>query len=165
MRLYHKISIGLKILKEILIVFLAIYCIYLATISIFCMNNNLIFDYTKQNLLYFSNFKSFIFDIYIVTFIMCLFLIFYLSRKQKYTKKQILSSVVNSLFVLPISSLLFFNFVVLGSFMRNFYMLVVFVVVNLIINQLTNRIDKLYNIAVGNIETNRKGDKKVCKEK
>ncbi len=165
MQLYHKISIGLKVLKEILIVVLAIYCVHLATNSIFCMNNNLVLDYTKQNLLYFSNFKSFVFDIYIVTFIMCLFLIFYLSKKQKYTKKQILSSVVNSLFVLPISSLLVYNFLVLGSFMRNFYMLVVFVVVNLVINQLTNRIDILYNIAVGNSETSRKGDKKVCKEK
>ena len=49
--------------------------------------------------------------------------------------------------------------------MSSFYLLVVFVVVNLIINQLTNRIDKLYDVAVGNIEMNRKGDKKVCKGK
>ena len=49
--------------------------------------------------------------------------------------------------------------------MSSFYLLVVFSVVVIIINQLTNRIDKLYDIAVGSNETKDKGGKKICKVK
>ena len=38
-------------------------------------------------------------------------------------------------------------------------------VLMIIINQLTNRIDRLYNIAVGSNEIKEKKGKKICKEK
>ena len=71
---------------------------------------------------------------------------------------------MNNLLFLPISALLIYNFVVLGSLMTNFYLLVVFVVIMFIINQLTTRVDKLYSIAVGEVNENRKGENKVCKK-
>ena len=165
MRSYHKLSEILKITKNILLIGLAIYCVILATNSIFCLHDKFICCDTEISILSFINFRNFVLDIYIATFIIALFVVLYFSRKQKYSMKQVINVIANSLLFLPVSSLLVYNFVVLGSLMSSFYLLVVFVVVNLIINQLTNRIDKLYDVAVGNIEMNRKGDKKVCKGK
>ena len=104
-------------------------------------------------------------DVYIATFIITSFVVLYFSRKQKYSFNKFIYIIVNSLLFLPVSALLIYNFVALGSLMSSFYLLVVFSVVVIIINQLTNRIDKLYNIAVGSNETKDKGGKKICKGK
>ncbi len=160
MRGYHKLSKILKTIRYILIVLLAIYIVVLSTESIVCL-----FDKMEFNLLSSIDLKKFILDVYITTFISTSFIIFYSNRKQKYLLKKIIYLVVDSLLFLPVSILLIYNFLAVGSFMRCFYLLVVFSVVMIIIEQLTNRIDKLYDIAVGSIEINRKGDKKVCKEK
>ena len=72
---------------------------------------------------------------------------------------------VSGLLFLPVSALLIYNFVELKSLMSSFYLLVVFSVLMIIINQLTNRIDRLYDIAVGSNEIKEKKGKKICKEK
>ena len=165
MRNYCKLSKILKIVKFILIFALALYCIMLSSDSIFCLYDKLICCDTNINLLNFIDFKKFVIDIYIVTFIISLFVVLYYGRKQKYSLKKIIFIILNSLTFLPIAVLLVYNFVVLGSLMSSFYLLVVFSVVIFIINQLTSRIDRLFEIAVGSIEINGKGDKKVCKGK
>ena len=72
---------------------------------------------------------------------------------------------MSGLLFLPVSALLIYNFVALKSLMSSFYLLVVFSVLMIIINQLTNRIDRLYDIAVGSNEIKEKKGKKICKEK
>ena len=111
------------------------------------------------------DFKKFILDIYIVTFIITLFVVLYLSRKQRYSLNKIFCILVSGLLFLPVSALLIYNFVALKSLMSSFYLLVVFSVLMIIINQLTNRIDRLYDIAVGSNEIKERKGKKICKEK
>lgn len=164
MRNYHKVSIGLKILKYILMIAITFYCVVICTNSLFCLYDKMICCNLAIDLLTFINFKDFILDIYISTFIIISFVVLYYGRKEKYSIKRFIPILMNSLLFLPVSALLTYNFVVLGSLMLNFYLLVVFVVIIFIINQLVNRIDKLYTIAVGEVNENRKGENKICKK-
>lgn len=165
MRSYYKLSKILNVIKYILIIGLALYCVVLATNSIFCLFERYICCDNEITLLNFIDFKGLVFDVYIATFIITSFVVLYSSRKQKYSFKKFIYIIVDSLLFLPVSALLVYNFVVLGSLMSSFYLLVVFSVVIIIINQLTTRIDKLYDIAVGSNETKEKGGKKICKGK
>lgn len=167
MRIYHKISMTLKVFKNLLIAGLFIYCLFLSTNTIFCLFDRLNCCQNAQSLTNSVDLKKFVFDTYIITFIMMLFVVFYFSRKNKYSVKKIGSAIIGNLLFLPISALLTYNFMLLGSLMRSFYLLVVFVVIVVSINFLTNKIDKLYGIAVGSTKEhkNRKGDNKVCKKK
>ncbi|MBE5820839.1 MAG: hypothetical protein E7310_08610 [Clostridiales bacterium] len=164
MRNYHKISEVLKIFKYVLMIALTFYCVVICTNSLFCLYDKFICCDEVIDLLTFINFKDFVLDIYIATFIITSFVVLYFGRKNKYSRKKFISILMNNLLFLPISALLIYNFVVLGSLMTNFYLLVVFVVIMFIINQLTTRVDKLYSIAVGEVNENRKGDNKVCKK-
>lgn len=165
MRSYHKLSKILKFIKHFLIVVLALYCVLLATNSIFCLFDRYVCCENELTLLNFVNFRGFILDIYIATFIITSFVVLYFSRKKNYSFMKVIYIIVNSLLFLPVSALLVYNFVILGSLMSSFYLLVVFSVVIFVINQLTTKIDKLYDIAVGNNEIKEKGEKKICKEK
>lgn len=165
MRNYHKLSKILKIIKNVIFISLVIYCLILSTKSIFCLYDKYMCCDFNVDILNFINFKKFILDVYIITFILTLFVVFYFSKKKNYSKKQVSSSVLISLLFLPVSSLLVYNFVVLGSLMSSFYLVVVVVILNLLITFIVDKIDKLYDIAVGKKETNGKGEKKVCKGK
>lgn len=165
MRTYYKLSKILKIIKCLLILGLILYCIILTTNSIFCLFDKYICCEKELTLLSYVDFKKFILDIYIVTFIITLFVVLYLSRKQRYSLNKIFCILVSSLLFLPVSALLIYNFVALKSLMSSFYLLVVFSVLMTIINQLTNRIDRLYDIAVGSNEIKERKGKKICKEK
>lgn len=71
---------------------------------------------------------------------------------------------VSGLLFLPVSALLIYNFVTLKSLMSSFYLLVVFSILMIIINQLTNRIDRLYNIAVGSNEIKKRKERKYARK-
>lgn len=75
--------------------------------------------------------------------------------------------IAEGLLFLPISALLTYNFMLLGSLMRSFYLVVAVAVVIFFIESLAKRIDRLYELAVGSTDENknRKGDNKVCKKK
>ena len=165
MRSYYKLSKILKVIKYLLILGLILYFIILATDSIFCLFDKYICCEKELTLLSYVDFKKFILDIYIVTFIITLFVVLYLSRKQRYSLNKIFCILVSGLLFLPVSALLIYNFVALKSLMSSFYLLVVFSVLMTIINQLTNRIDRLYDIAVGSNEIKERKGKKICKEK
>jgi hypothetical protein len=165
MRSYYKLSKILKVIKYLLILGLIFYFIILATNSIFCLFDKYICCEKELTLLSYVDFKKFILDIYIVTFIITLFVVLYLSRKQRYSLNKIFCILVSALLFLPVSALLIYNFVALKSLMSSFYLLVVFSVLMIIINQLTNRIDRLYDIAVGSNEIKERKGKKICKEK
>lgn len=152
MRSYYKLSKILKVIKYLLILGLILYFIILSTNSIFCLFDKYICCEKELTLLSYVDFKKFILDIYIVTFIITLFVVLYLSRKQRYSLNKIFCILVSGLLFLPVSALLIYNFVTLKSLMSSFYLLVVFSILMIIINQLTNRIDRLYNIAVGSNE-------------
>ena len=129
------------------------------------LSENYLIKRTIDNNQNFVNFRGFILDVYIATFIITSFVVLYFSRKKNYSFMKVIYIIVNSLLFLPVSALLVYNFVILGSLMSSFYLLVVFSVVIFVINQLTTKIDKLYDIAVGNNEIKEKGGKKICKEK
>lgn len=162
MRKYHKFSEILRIVRYILILSLVIYILVICTNSLIYLFDRTVHYNNELNISSLIDFKKFIVDVYIATTIIASFVVFYISRLKKCSLNKNIFLLMNTLLILPVSVLLIYNFVVLGSFMRCFYLLVVFSVVMIIINQLTNRIDKLYDIAVGQI--NRKGDK-VCKGK
>ncbi len=164
MRKYHKLSKILKIVRYILISALVIYILRISTNSLICLFDRMTCCNNELTLLSLIDFKEFIYDVYIATFIIASFVVFYIIRSKKYSLKEVAILLMEILLILPVSVLLVYNFVILDSFMRCFYLLVVFSVVMILINQLTNRIDRLYDIAVGSIQLNRKGDK-VCKGK
>lgn len=167
MRCYYKVSLILKVIKKILILGLLIYCLYLSTNTIFCLFDRFNCCHNNQLLINLVDIKKFVFNTYIITFIILLFVVFYLSRKNKYNAEKMSSVIIEILLFLPTSSLLTYNFMLLESLMRSFYLFIVFVVIVLSINFVTDKIDRLYGIAIGSTEEhkNRKGDKKVCKEK
>ena len=80
MRSYYKLSKILKVIKYLLILGLILYFIILATNSIFCLFDKYICCEKELTLLSYVDFKKFILDIYIVTFIITLFVVLYLSR-------------------------------------------------------------------------------------
>lgn len=171
MRNYHKLSFVLKIIKSLLLLIVIGYCLYLSTDTIFCLFDRLNCCKNEIAILNLLNFKKMIINNYIITFVMMLFVVFYYGRKNKLSIKRLFSIINLSLLFLPISSLLNYNFMILGSLMCSFYLFVVILVVVLIIDFIKNRIDKLYNVAVGSNEEvndvykNRKGENKKCKKK
>lgn len=167
MQFYHKLSKGFQIFNNILTIALVLYILALCTNSLFCLFDKIVCCNNNQNLLSVIDFKVLVFNTYKITFIVFLLLVLYYSRKNKYTIKKVISILFNGLLFLPISVLLIYNFMMLGSLMSSFYLLVLYVVVTSVIGFVSKRIDTLYDIAVGSVEVNknRKGDKKLCKGK
>lgn len=167
MRIYHKVSTIIKIIKNVFMLGLIIYCLYLSTNTIFCLFDRMNCCNAAQIQTSLVDLKKIVFDTYAITFIMMLFVVFYFSRKNKYSIKKISSMIAEGLLFLPISALLTYNFMLLGSLMRSFYLVVAVAVVIFFIESLAKRIDRLYELAVGSTDENknRKGDNKVCKKK
>jgi len=143
---------------------LVIYAVILSTLSmIYMLESNNCFGIST----FIFDFKEFIADVYKIALIIILLLILYRMNNNKITFKKLYYLIVGSVLLLPIFALLMFNFVVLDSLMSSFYLLVVFLIISYIINHISGRIDKLYNIAIGNNEVlskKRKGEK-ICKGK
>lgn len=175
MRSYHKLSIVLKVVRNLLMLMVILYCLYLSTNTIFCLFDRLSCCTDEQTILNVIDLKKFVFDTYIITFIMMLFVVLYYGKRNKLSLKKLFVICSLSLFFLPISALLNYNFMILGSLMCSFYLLVVTVVIVLSIDFIRNRIDKLYRLAVGievkedkevkEVDKNRKGENKKCKRK
>lgn len=154
-------------IKRLLLVGLVIYYLSLSTNTLLCLlskSSNLI---GKIDIVRLADFKRFVYNTYSITFIMMLFIILYYSRKNKYQIKKIASIIAEGLLFLPISALVVYNFMITGSLMGSFYFTVIIAVLVLFIDSIANRIDRLYEIAVGSAEVseNRKGDNKKCKKK
>lgn len=164
MQNYHKLSKILKILNNILAFLLVLYLLVLCTNSLFYLFRFSYYD--SIDIVKLLDYKSFVFNIYIITFISLLLLMGYYNHKKSYPIKKIISTIFNGMLFLPISVLMIYNFMFLGNLMISFYLIVIFIVVTFVINLITKRIDTLYSIAVGSNEVNknRKGDKK-CKDK
>lgn len=171
MRSYHKLSIVLKNIKYVLLLGVIIYCLYLSTNTIFCLFDKLGCCNDELTLLSMIDLRKFVFNTYTITFIMMLFVVLYYGKRNKLSMKKIIAIIGMSLLFLPISALLNYNFMILGSLMCSFYLFVVTVVIVLSIDFIRNKIDKLYELAVGGkeevneVDKNRKGDNKKCKRK
>ena len=88
---------------------------------------------------------------------MMMFVVFYYSKKSKITKKNAFKIMAICLLFLPISALLNYNFIILGSLMRSFYLVVVMLIITIFIDSLNGQINKLYKIAT-------EGNEKVVKD-
>lgn len=166
MQTYHKFSKALKIIDYVFVIGFVFYILVLCTNSLFHLFDNMINCVDQMELSHLYNFKSIVYNTYEITFITILIFVVYNLIKKKYEIKKVKSTLLVGMLFLPVSALLIYNFIMLGSLMSSFYLLVVFVVISWIIKLLTKRIDNLYDIAVGSIEIdkNRKGEKK-CKVK
>ena len=171
MQFYHKLSIIMKYLKVVLIFLIIIYCLYLSTNTIFsifdnfnCLNNN-------ANLIKLIDLRKFVLNTYIITFVIMMFLVVYYGKKNNLNCKNIINTLIKSILFLPCSALLNYNFMILGSLMRSFYLVVVVAVIILSIDYILKRINRLYDLAVNetavNIVVNKygKGDNRKCKKK
>lgn len=171
MQNYHKLSITLKYIKYLLILGLIIYGVYLSTNTIFCLFDKMICCDNDMILLSLINIKKFVFNTYIMTFVIFLFLVVYFGIRRKLNLKQILKLILVSLTFLPMSALLNYNFMILGSLMRSFYLVVVVAVIILSIDYILKRINRLYDLAVNEtavnivVNKNGKGDNRKCKKK
>ena len=165
MRNYHKLSIALKYLRMIIILGTIVYIVNLSTNTIY----SFIDKYNDISLYNMFDLKKFIMNTYVITFVTMLFVVFYFSRKSKEKAKDIFKNILSCLLFLPISALLNYNFMILGSLMNSFYLFVAVIIIVLFIGFLNGKIDKLYNCAVESKEVDEvnkkeKGDKK-CKKK
>ncbi len=171
MQFYHKLSIIMKSLKVVLIFLIIIYCLYLSTNTIFsifdnfnCLNNN-------ANLIKLIDLRKFVLNTYIITFVIMMFLVVYYGKKNNLNCKNIINTLIKSILFLPCSALLNYNFMILGSLMRSFYLVVVVAVIILSIDYILKRINRLYDLAVNGtavnivVNKNGKGDNKKCKKK
>lgn len=161
MQFYHKLSIIMKYLKVILLFLIIIYCLYLSTNTIFsifdnfnCLNNN-------ANLIKLIDLRKFVLNTYIITFVIMMFLVVYYGKKNNLNCKNIINILIKSILFLPCSALLNYNFMILGSLMRSFYLVVVVAVIILSIDYILKRINRLYDLAVNgtavNIVVNKNG--------
>lgn len=155
--MYYKISNCMKQIKNILLVFVAIYILVLSTNSMFCLYEKTLCCDTVYKILNVMDFKSFVLDTYKASFIIMLLVVLFNGRKNKYSFKGLITMIAKSLLFLPVCALLMFNFVVLGNFMSSFYLLVVLAVICYIVDRFTLKIDKLYGVAVGGSESYKKG--------
>lgn len=171
MQFYHKLSIIMKYLKVVLIFLIIIYCLYLSTNTIFsifdnfnCLNNN-------ANLIKLIDLRKFVLNTYIITFVIMMFLVVYYGKKNNLNCKNIINILIKSILFLPCSALLNYNFMILGSLMRSFYLVVVVAVIILSIDYILKRINRLYDLAVNGtavnivVNKNGKGDNRKCKKK
>lgn len=171
MQFYHKLSIIMKYLKVILLFLIIIYCLYLSTNTIFsifdnfnCLNNN-------ANLIKLIDLRKFVLNTYIITFVIMMFLVVYYGKKNNLNCKNIINILIKSILFLPCSALLNYNFMILGSLMRSFYLVVVVAVIILSIDYILKRINRLYDLAVNGtavnivVNKNGKGDNRKCKKK
>ena len=171
MQFYHKLSIIMKYLKVVLIFLIIIYCLYSSTNTIFsifdnfnCLNNN-------TNLIKLIDLRKFVLNTYIITFVIMMFLVVYYGKKNNLNCKNIINTLIKSILFLPCSALLNYNFMILGSLMRSFYLVVVVAVIILSIDYILKRINRLYDLAVNEtavnivVNKNGKGDNRKCKKK
>lgn len=171
MQFYHKLSIIMKYLKVVLIFLIIIYCLYLSTNTIFsifdnfnCLNNN-------TNLIKLIDLRKFVLNTYIITFVIMMFLVVYYGKKNNLNCKNIINTLIKSILFLPCSALLNYNFMILGSLMRSFYLVVVVAVIILSIDYILKKINRLYDLAVNEtavnivVNKNGKGDNRKCKKK
>jgi len=166
MRRYHKTSQILKYVKYLLIICLVMYCLSLTTDSIFYMFQSLDYYNSGYDTVVMFDLKNFVFDIYKISLILFFMFILFKGKSFNYSYKQFIVNLAKFLLFLPVCALLLFNLVVLNNLMNSFYLLVVFIVVNYIIDSFTNKVDKLYSVAVGsNIEVNEVVNKKVKEKK
>ena len=153
MQQYFKISIVLKYLKYLMFFITIIYVLYLSTNSIYCLYEELHCCSDNINIIKSIDFKQFIYNTYVITFVMMMFVVFYYSRKSKIALKSSFKIIAICLLFLPISALLNYNFVILGSLMSSFYLVVAILILTICIDSLNCRINKLYKIATeGNEE-------------
>ncbi len=168
MQFYHKLSIILKYLKFVLIFLISIYFLYLSTNTIFSIFDNLNYLNDNVNLENLIDLKEFVLNTYIITFVIIMFLNGYYGKKNNLNCKNITIILIKSILFLPCSALLSYNFLILGSLMRSFYLVVVVAVIILSIDYILKKINRLYDVAVNgtavNIVVNGKGDNKKCKK-
>ncbi len=165
---YHKFSIVMKYLKFILVLLLLVYCLYLSTNTMFCLFDRLLCSNNDVSLANLINLKKFVFDTYIITFVMMLFVVIYFGRKNKLNCNSIIKAFIKMIIFLPISALLNYNFLILGSLMSSFYLVMAVVVIIISIDFLSKKIDRLYYVAINGkkvVDKNGKGDNKKCKKK
>lgn len=171
MQTYHKLSIIMKYLKIILILLIIVYCLYLSTNTIFCLFDRLACCNNDVSLANLIDLRKFVFNTYIITFVMMLFIVTYFGRKNRLNCNNIIKSFIKTILFLPISALLNYNFMILGSLMSSFYLVVVVAVIIISIDFVSKRIDRLYDVAVNGkevkevVDKNGKGDNKKCKKK
>lgn len=171
MQFYHKLSIIMKYLKVVLIFLIIIYCLYLSTNTIFSIFDNFNCFNNNANLIKLIDLRKFVLNTYIITFVIMMFLVVYYGKKNNLNCKNIINTLIKSILFLPCSALLNYNFMILGSLMRSFYLVVVVAVIILSIDYILKRINRLYDLAVNGtavnivVNKNGKGDNKKCKKK
>ena len=151
MQKYHKISNILKVVKQIMFLLTAFIFVNLITQSLTYL--------TSVNVININKFIDFILDIYNICLITLVFVIILIAIKKKNVKdtKEIIMMFICGILLIPEIVLLIIHFAVFSSLMSSFYYLVVTVAMILIINSITVRIDKLYELATGENELKTKG--------
>lgn len=151
MQKYHKISNFLKIFKQF---------IFLLTAFIFAMMlTQSIIYLASVNVINIDRFMNFVLDIYNICLITLVFaiLLYAIKKRQVNNSKKIIMMFICGILLIPEIVLLIIHFAVFSSLMSSFYYLVVTVALILIINSITVRIDRLYEIATGENELKTKG--------
>ena len=168
MQKYHKVSNILKVVKQIIFLLTTFIFVNLVTQSLIYL--------TSVNIININKFIAFILDVYNICIITLVFAITLIAIKKKCiitlvfaitliaikkknikSTKEIIMMFICGILLIPEIVLLIIHFAVFSSLMSSFYYLVVTVAMILIVNSITVRIDKLYELATGENELKTKG--------
>ena len=151
MQKYHKVSNILKVVKQIIFLLTTFIFVNLVTQSLIYL--------TSVNIININKFIAFILDVYNICIITLVFAITLIAIKKKNIKstKEIIMMFICGILLIPEIVLLIIHFAVFSSLMSSFYYIVVTLAILLIINSITVRIDKLYELATGENELKTKG--------
>ncbi len=139
MRNYVKAGKILRILQLIFMLLIIIYLIFVSSVSILNINN--IKDIEKI--------KELLINVYQIGIVGIIVLNIVYYKTKKYSFDKLISNIIMSLAVLPLIALIMFYFDLIGHLMLSFWIFVVFLVVDLFINEFNKKVKHLHKVCIG----------------
>lgn len=149
MRFYNNFSKILRWMQLLFILLLTLYIISASTNTfIEILIDSDITIKTKEFLLQ-NPLGISISNIYEIFFVLIIFLNILEYKLCPITKYDLCKKIIRSLLIFPIVTLIILHLIITKTFMQIFWISIIFISINLIINILNNRIEMLCNIALG----------------
>lgn len=154
MRFYCNLNRGLRVIKFLLKLFIALYLIGIASeslISIIERNGyqSLLEVFDNPNNPSISNSIT---NMYLISFVLMIGYYVLDYKINSRTKMELINSVTKSIFLLPVIVLVLFHFKLNGSLMSTFWIAIVIILLSAGITVLNTKIYKLYAVSVGKPE-------------
>lgn len=139
MRKYILMSKILTVMQLVIMLFVILYFIYISTISILKLQSiNNIDDSVR-----------FIINIYQVSTIGIIGLYVASNKLKKLSLEKLVFNIIKSLVILPLIALIMFYFDLIGYLMLSFWILIIFMIFEIVINGFNKRVKFLHEVSIG----------------